>query len=309
MSEELIYHYTSAEGLKGIINEQAIHCTNCLFLNDLKEYFLVVHLLKNNFNAVCIDEDTSLCLKASLTRLLDMTETLFIGLKEYSAAYISSFSSKGDLLSQWRGYCPNGGYSLGFSKKILEKSARNQQFKMKVVEYVSDHDKPASLINSLSEFFKRFKKEIPALTYDPTHYNIRSSGLRALLPLIPPEGKTIEEVKKEAHKIRLLEKKFGLVLHFTLMDLMPFYKDQTFKEEEEIRVASISNETLYFKCSGNLLKPYRRLEFEQDALKEIIIGPTSNIEQCELGVNLFLQSQNIGNVTVKRSEIPYRSSH
>jgi hypothetical protein len=44
-------------------------------------------------------------------------------LESFAAAkqwYVACFSTKGDLLSQWRAYCPNGGYSLGFDGSTLQ---------------------------------------------------------------------------------------------------------------------------------------------------------------------------------------------
>jgi hypothetical protein len=41
---------------------------------------------------------------------------------------VCSFSEKGDLLSQWRGYCPQGvGYSIGFDSAKLNELAKNPQ--------------------------------------------------------------------------------------------------------------------------------------------------------------------------------------
>jgi len=49
---------------------------------------------------------------------------------------VGSFSEEGDLLSQWRGYCPKGiGFSLGFDPKTIERQAKEQNFRLMKCEY------------------------------------------------------------------------------------------------------------------------------------------------------------------------------
>ena len=47
---------------------------------------------------------------------------------KYYETYICSFSENGDLLSQWRGYCPDGeGYAIGFKQPESYKNLFNDE--------------------------------------------------------------------------------------------------------------------------------------------------------------------------------------
>jgi hypothetical protein len=51
----------------------------------------------------------------------DFVEYLRINLRKKwnPEVYVASFTEEGDLLSQWRGYCPKGGFSVGFASNLL----------------------------------------------------------------------------------------------------------------------------------------------------------------------------------------------
>ena len=102
----VLYQYTDVSALQGIIKNNGFWATHFRYLNDKKELdfglYLVLQFISNNGNKysgqctkVFFDEIKDICLNSS-----SRGELPFHGVDIYSI----SLSSKGDLLSQWRGY-------------------------------------------------------------------------------------------------------------------------------------------------------------------------------------------------------------
>jgi hypothetical protein len=102
MIPKTLYHYTNAKGLVGILSNKRIWATNISFLNDKTEFTHTIQMLKSR-------------LESSI--LLPYCNKFLTELAEYT--YVASFSAAGNLLSQWRGYCPIGGFSIGFDLQKL----------------------------------------------------------------------------------------------------------------------------------------------------------------------------------------------
>jgi hypothetical protein len=106
----LLYHYTSVTGFEGIVTSKSIWASAAQFLNDTKEYKLAMDIARRHIAALQEREVLNRDRAKLLGYLHDQCERM-----EDLEVCIFSLSVEGDLLSQWRGYCPpNGGYSIGF---------------------------------------------------------------------------------------------------------------------------------------------------------------------------------------------------
>ena len=114
---DLIYHYTSADGLLGILKSNHLRMTNVMFLNDSRE---LSHGLDVLFDQV-IQPISQLGndYKASSDGLMTVLDAFIEQLKESCPFYTASFCRNGDKLRQWTSYCPNGGYSIGFNRAAI----------------------------------------------------------------------------------------------------------------------------------------------------------------------------------------------
>ena len=105
----VLYHYTTAQGLLGILESGCIWATNSRFLNDPTEIEYAIRL----FRAVAEDEFA----KYDPSRVRTFREWVTFWLNYYekeAKVYVACFCEKGDLLSQWRGYgASGGGYAIG----------------------------------------------------------------------------------------------------------------------------------------------------------------------------------------------------
>lgn len=112
----VLYHYTSADGLKGIIENDELWATSAYYLNDSAEIlygYRVLHLaietwLKRPDPAA---DSISRGLAESLQRYFGQ------GAAERNVItpiYLTCFCEDDNLLSQWRAYGNTGGYNIGF---------------------------------------------------------------------------------------------------------------------------------------------------------------------------------------------------
>jgi hypothetical protein len=108
---EILYHYTNAEGLVGIVSSGALWATDLRFVNDASE---LDHALESMLTAIArarIRFSSPVQLM-----LLDRLEDVIGQRAMFPSVHSVSFSENGDLLSQWRAYGGDGGgYAIGFA--------------------------------------------------------------------------------------------------------------------------------------------------------------------------------------------------
>ena len=133
-----LYHYTSQAGLLGIIKDRQIWASNVLFLNDSMEVKYAIQLVQKNINRFGVERRVN---QKEIQFLEDFGKKLGIFhnryYQKYGGVYTCSFSENGNLLSQWRGYCPDGnGFSIGFDfPSSLGYVVEEQYFKLERCEY------------------------------------------------------------------------------------------------------------------------------------------------------------------------------
>ena len=152
LPQGLLYHYTDVHGLQGIITHQQLWATNIAYLNDSQE----IHHAERVANGVIYHRaQTASDPKDQevLTFLYDPKGIPFDPPRRPAPdVFVTSFSQEGDLLSQWRGYCPNGdGYSLGFVPERLYYESGTQQFGLARCLY-DDEDQRKAIARVLDEF-------------------------------------------------------------------------------------------------------------------------------------------------------------
>lgn len=107
----ILYHYTTLEGLRGILENRSIRCGHITSFNDPLEFqygkSLVLKILSSLLKKQ--HEPEIKMFLQGLTRDIGSFEVLY-------HAYVACFCESDDLLSQWRGYgASGGGYNIGLS--------------------------------------------------------------------------------------------------------------------------------------------------------------------------------------------------
>ncbi len=147
----ILYHYTSQEGLLGILDNRELWATKAHYLNDSKEFSYAIDLLNEVLSEEEYDQEETQALRDA------------IGSVEQINVCVSSFTKNGNLLSQWRGYGSEGaGYSLGINGKQLNRIAESQNFILVPVLY--RRDQQLLLIKELIELWLNDQHEIDGLT-------------------------------------------------------------------------------------------------------------------------------------------------
>jgi hypothetical protein len=121
-----LYHYTTADGLHGIVASKTIWASDYRFMNDSTEfnYGLAIfdEVLESNFFR---DNYADL---GEMVRNFRRPASTFVVL-------ITSFCQHPDLLSQWKGYNSATGYAIGFNRDWLNQNAEHQGFRLIPVVY------------------------------------------------------------------------------------------------------------------------------------------------------------------------------
>src|SRR5262249_11724987 len=115
---EFLYHYTSQEGLLGIIDSSSLWATNIGYMNDATEFTLDLKLITQQIvHAIPkLKADVNffterLPLQAEQADIKAQRATLLWKLannKEGTSMCVACFCEDDDLLSQWRGYARTG---------------------------------------------------------------------------------------------------------------------------------------------------------------------------------------------------------
>ena len=121
----VLYHYTSLDGLIGILQTKSLWCTDTSSLNDPMELKygkkLVCDKLKEKINA---NENNNI--KKILNDLINHVEGFDTILYR---VFIACFCDDDNLLSQWRAYAEKGvGYNIGFNFTTDTKFSHNPEY-------------------------------------------------------------------------------------------------------------------------------------------------------------------------------------
>ena len=112
---ELLYHYTNATGLFGMLTSNKIWATNSRFLNDPTEIEYAIRLVRN-----VTDGELGRYGLPQVRRLQKSINEILDGFEREARVHLACFCAEGDLLSQWRGYgAVGGGYAVGIESKYL----------------------------------------------------------------------------------------------------------------------------------------------------------------------------------------------
>ncbi|WP_245517866.1 DUF2971 domain-containing protein [Rhizobium leguminosarum] len=123
-------HYTTLEGLKGIIKSRALWASNASFLNDRAE---LIHALKASERAIKMLSSKK-AYKSWESMLRSVYDELSEGLK--ADTYVACFCKDDDNLSQWRAYGGSvQGISVTFDRVALSKRLQQDNALLYKVTY------------------------------------------------------------------------------------------------------------------------------------------------------------------------------
>jgi hypothetical protein len=275
---DLLYHYTTQNGLLGIVERKEIWASHTQYLNDVREFR----------HAISVVEEELFTMKRGPDHYdnRDTIDEMEQGLKgiESINVCVCSFSADGDVLSQWRAYGGGAsGFSIGFTGAFLRAVSDGLSFWLVPVLY--DEDQQRALVRTLLE--------------DVLAENVNRRA----------------ESKTDGNEVSLLGQPPGGNLVAYLNRYAPILKHKSFSEEKEWRIISrplpCSHERFGYRAGASMLIPYFRipLSSEQQAIRieEVVIRPTPHPQQSVRSVTGLLTRHDLREVTVRNSDAPYRN--
>lgn len=310
--DDALFHYTSADGLIGILNSGEIWSTAYYCLNDESELAAGKEILTAEFrratHTMILDNDP----------LVEIFRSRGVDIEEYArtfvnwvlghtfhelCAYITCFCRPTGaedfvhgLLSQWRAYGGDGGYALQFSRK-------------KLLAAVDSANNAGELSYQLDDV--HYTEESPLKSELLAHKN---SFIQAYRDFLEQIGRPVNEILEMRSMPNLASGLLGGPLE-SLLDYVLHTKNQHFSEERECRLSLIEPisskaenlETNYFN-RGGLIAPYKktpRTTFPLlDCIEWIVIGPSPRMGARFKSINQIVRTAGLP-IKVRPSRIPF----
>ncbi|RZM20543.1 MAG: DUF2971 domain-containing protein [Pedobacter sp.] len=273
----ILQHYTSYQGMAGIISTNSLWLTDISYMNDTSELNYGKELIQK-----CFDEksnDVSDATRELFRRGFTSGDTL----DPRFGYYATSFCSNSDLLSQWRAYGGGGnGYALGFSTNSIK---LDQDCQLRKVIYDVE-----------------------------TQKRLVDHTIDATISLFETErgGMLIDELDEKQ-----ILPAFAAFLHDHLLEYLFTFKHPAFIEENEIRLIYKFNKdrdlkNIKFRSYNSVPVPYMPLNLQSEKLLAILPlvsithGPTLHPDLTKKSLSLMLEQNNYSHVELIGSATPLR---
>ncbi|HUY44963.1 MAG TPA: DUF2971 domain-containing protein [Streptosporangiaceae bacterium] len=274
---EIIYHYTNATGLLGIVEKRVLWASDVWFMNDTTEGTYgreaIERYLRSKRPASTAEED----FRQTIIKILAGLPS-----EEGSRSYISCLSEKGDDLSQWRAYGGGTGVSVGFARVALEEVGQSL---------------PSPLTFTLRKV--AYRPALQETLLDPHYIPIASA-------LPNPASSTV--LQTEA--IRFLIGALNLVPALK----HPAFEDEA---EFRVHVFLDPKNTpgvLSFRNSAMGVTPYikvplcREGEDQITSMRRIYVGPQRHPNESRLAIRQLLDANGLNDVEIEISKVPLRAA-
>ena len=298
----IIYHYTTADGLKGIIEKNELWASSAYFLNDSAEITYGYGVLKEGLDDWLAKGRP----KESITvRLAQDLRKAFgehpLNKDVIPPIYLACFCEDDNLLSQWRTYGQSGGHSLGF--KVPPNVFTPKGFEPEPKTYTG---------------------EWVRVVYDRSEQGKKCTAILEPLFAILDNPDTERAIATITDNPLCGYSEFLRVIVDILLDEIVSFKNEAFKVEKEWRVVVRERElnkqgtddggatplAIHFHVSRGILVPHLRL-IPLDSAKKLPIacirsGPTLDKTTAGMALSLMLDKNGFSGVQVEGSDISVR---
>lgn len=307
-----LYHYTTLEGLYGILKSQSLWATDYRDLNDEKEIDLFIEdklmtylssYIKDIYIQSLLDDEEKLnCLFQSgepldrwITQLQSgFPKALLKGIE--GEVFVTSFSGTSEnenenlhgLLSQWRSYGLDGGFCLVFDTKEME-CLMEQEYSL--WRYMSLNLSDIVYSDDCEKYTKEL--ELPLNDLLESCKIFLGYVLEGSQGDIPDLAYTdfINCISRYKHFGFREEREVRLMAH-----LIPSSYHYSDPKEEKVKKTSESNKH-YIELFDGIEKSL--------PIKRIIVGPHVDKKKRATELRTFLKNQNMDDIEVTISGIPY----
>ena len=256
-----LYHYTSLAGLLGTLESKSLCASEIRFLNDAAEMKHMVHLLDNEISR-------RLGKKGYKSSVLgQFKDWMSHRITDGHMLFCASLTANGNLLSQWRGYCPpNKGVSIGFHPTTITHCSMTQEFLVGkcIYDRIRQDNITKRIIDNIENIaLKRKKKRNVSKHHTKQSFYYIFEGIEA-----------------------------------DLLRIAALLKSPAFQEEDEWRVVSpvfpdYIEPPIKYRDGASMLIPFLEFQLLQNGsstmdIQHVFLGPTSNNNLSMTSLSRFL---------------------
>ena len=141
---QTLFHYTSTSGLLGILEQRALWASELRYLNDSVE-------LTYGYQLLLSEARTRTRSSAQNAEILTQLEHWLEHRSRFGPmVFVAAFTGDGNLLSQWRAYCPPaGGVSFGVASRHLDQVCSANRFSLARCVYSTDEHRSLAVNSAL----------------------------------------------------------------------------------------------------------------------------------------------------------------
>ncbi len=280
----LINHYTSPEGLKGILSNGQLWFSNAKFLNDKTETNYIYSILPKTPDPydLLLDEKFFKYIRNIADSFLKDDacdiDDICISPTDF---YVASFSQDKDNLELWNYYTktPDSvGYNVSFYQSAFMSEEENKNcykfIKGKVIYKLKDQQKLIkNILKEYNNFYKTYKQEIET---------------------------------NERNKLKFLKQLINMLELHNM-----FFKHSAFQNEKEFRcviyyIKDYEQTSYDFRIVNGIFLPYLKINFEKADVSSITISPANDQQILKDSLEFYTKLNNYGNVRIYTSKIPKR---
>ena len=268
-SNEIWYHYCSAESFMDIIKNKTLRLTDLRHMNDMEELILGERLL----NELLETEEKGEYIRA----IYDFFKPQIIQLS-------MSFSENIDQLSQWRGYADDArGFCIGFKAENFNKLPVHL---LKVEYQISEQKK---LIRNAINKIVTYLSDIQQTNTINFESALLIAELFELFSILKNNSFREEKEYRLVYAIFVDEKNGGKLIDFNK-------KKESYKD---------CIENINFRLVDNVPTPFVDLKYNTLApISQIVIGPKNQSKESD--IKTFISTNGMYNIKITKSSSTYR---
>jgi hypothetical protein len=283
-------HYTTADGLRGIIQNGNLWATSVYYLNDSSEIEYGCQLLCEILTRAIAEESRDPVSKNIFEEARKAFEPSGEMERLIRRTYVACFCETDNLLSQWRTYGQSGGYAISFPLRDLRGGIT-----------ISDHYH-TGLHRVIYD--RQAQTLLLQLVMDDVISVLNDESVRQLWKSYGPAER------------RMFSLSFNSFLRTLALNEIVRFKDPAFEEEREWRLAvrpmSVNlndHELQYlkFRTARGMAVPYVELRSKYGTLLPITsvrYGPTLKQKQAVNSLSLLFKQKGYSSVKFKGADIP-----
>ncbi|MBQ9091734.1 MAG: DUF2971 domain-containing protein [Anaerotignum sp.] len=291
---EKLYHYTTAEGVRGIVENREFMATKSDFLNDKLEFQYAVEVMERLTEKYIVNESLRERFFSKLKKEIDRLGIIAPVCDDHYCKddglsfYVVAFSKLQNNALLWAEFTDFKGYCLEFDYMKLVEGFQHRVFLHGTVIY-DEEEQMNGLLESLLSCIR----------------NLQENDMTDL------EGFFEEEAEISEASLDKLVAEMAVVVSVYAM----FFKKSFFEGEEEYRfifppvINELGMAKPDFRLLDQIFLPYIMVEFdrklEEIPLESVMVGAKNNSDIAVRGVKYFLRSQEL-EIPVLLSDIPLR---